>query len=120
MTEARPRGGPMVRALLLAMIAIVSTTTSFAATADPAWLPTFEQKLTASAPAALDFLRAQPDSIKESADFQWALARAHQANNQPEAAAMALVTYDILTRRHGRDVSGLRSWLAVHAEQLLR
>lgn len=87
---------------------------------DPAWLPAFEAKLNQSGAAALEFLKNQPLDQRKTADHEWALARANQLSDQPEAAAMALVTYDILTRRHGRDVSQLRSWLSVKAQGLIR
>ena len=85
---------------------------------DPAWLPEFEHRLATGGNTALEFLRAQPLGVRKSADHEWALVRTYQVLNQPEAAGMALVTYDILTRRKGRDVGALRAWLSVQSQQL--
>ena len=87
---------------------------------NPPWMATFQAQLTKRGTAALEYLRGQPDAVKKTADYQWALAYACQEAGDPEPAAMALVTYDILTRRKGRDVGGLRAWLAVQGQALLR
>lgn len=104
----------------LALLLVLALCAAPVAAQDPAWLPAFEAKLGQSGAAALEFLKSLPLDQRKTADHEWALARTHQALDQPEAAAMALVTYDILTRRHGRDVAPLRSWLSVKAQGLLR
>lgn len=88
--------------------------------ADPAWLPVFEGQLAQGGTHALEYLQGQASEVKKTADYQWALARACKAAGEPEPAAMALVTYDILTRHHGREVADVRSWLAVEGQILLR
>ncbi|MBI4859597.1 MAG: hypothetical protein HY815_04955 [Candidatus Riflebacteria bacterium] len=90
--------------------------------ADPAWLDQAQQLLAdpGNGKAALGHLTSQPLEVQKTADFQWAIARAYRLVNLPEKAATALVTYDILTLRKGRNVSDLRSWLAINAQRLLK
>jgi hypothetical protein len=93
---------------------------SAAAAADPAWLAEFDRLMTAgNAQGAQQYLAARPIVDQKTADYMWARARVHRALNQPEPAAIDVITYDNLTRRKGRDLSDLRAWLFAEAKLFL-
>lgn len=103
------------------LVAVAALALAGAALADdPAWLTEFDRLMGAGdAPGAEAYLLGRPLEEQKTADYMWALGRVHRALNRPEAAALDLVTYDILTRRKGRDVADLRAWLAAQGRLFL-